>query len=90
MATALDIIIDALQKLGAYAPGETLSDADAQRGLSVMNDMLDTWSNETLMIYCNQQQSIAMVAGQVTAVTVLLSLMFLREMLKMGEAVVVV
>ena len=64
MATALDIIIDALQKLGAYAPGETLSDADAQRGLSVMNDMLDTWSNETLMIYCNQQQSIAMVAGQ--------------------------
>lgn len=49
--TARDIIEDALQLLGIYAPGDQVSAADADRALSVLNDMLDVWSNESLACY---------------------------------------
>lgn len=51
MTSATDIIIDAYQRLGVYAPGETMSAADASTGLSVLNDMIDNWSAENLPIY---------------------------------------
>lgn len=61
--TARDLIQDALEKLGVYAPGETMSDADAQRGLTVLSDMLDSWSNESLTCFAITEQSVALVAG---------------------------
>lgn len=64
MATALDIITDAYLRIGVYAAGETLSDADAERALSVMNDMIDSWSNEALFCYANVEQSFVLVPGQ--------------------------
>ena len=63
MTTAQDIIKDALEKLGVYAPGETMSNADAQRGLHVMNDMLDSWSNESLSCISVTEQSVTFTPG---------------------------
>lgn len=64
--TALDVITDSLQLLAVYAPGEVLSDADAQRGLTTLNDMLDQWSNMSLASYAVLEQSAPLVAGQQT------------------------
>lgn len=61
--TALDIITDALEWLQVYAPGETISDADAERCLSKGNDMLDQWSNESLTCFAYSQQSGTLVPG---------------------------
>lgn len=63
MATARDIIQDAFQRIGVYAAGETMSDADAERGLVVLNDMLDSWSNEELFCYANLEQSLVLQPG---------------------------
>lgn len=62
--TSKDIVQDALEMLGVYAPGEVMSDADAQRGLTCLNDMLDSWSNESLICYANLEQSATLVVGQ--------------------------
>ena len=64
MATAQDIIQDALEKLCVYGPGETMSDADASRGLALLDDMLDSWSNDSLACYTILQQSLVFVPGQ--------------------------
>lgn len=62
--TAIDVITDSLQLLQVYAPGEILSDADAQRSLATLNDMLDDWSNQTLACYAILEQSAPLVPGQ--------------------------
>lgn len=62
--TALDIITDAMQLLGIYAPGDPLTDADAERGLSVFNDLLDTWSNLTLSCFTILENSFPLVPMQ--------------------------
>lgn len=64
MATAQDIIQDAFQRIGVYAAGEPITTADANRGLQVLNDMLDSWSNEQLFCYANLEQTITLVPGQ--------------------------
>lgn len=60
---ARDIIQDAMEKLGVYAPGETMSAADANRGLIVLNDMMDSWSNESLSCFAISQQSTILTPG---------------------------
>ena len=62
--TAQDLITDGLQLLQVYAPGEIISDADMERGFSVLNDMLDVWSNLTLTCYAINEQSLVLVPGQ--------------------------
>lgn len=64
MATAGDIILDALQMLGVYDSASPLSTADATLGLQVLNDMLDSWSNEALSTFAINHQSFPLVAGQ--------------------------
>lgn len=61
MATARDLIQDALEWIGVYAPGETITDADAERCLSKLNDMVDQWSNQSLACYAYLQQSASLV-----------------------------
>jgi hypothetical protein len=51
LATAKDIIQDSLELLGVYGPGDQMSAADAARSLSVLNDMIDVWSNESLACF---------------------------------------
>lgn len=63
MTTARDIVQDALEMLGVYAAGETMTDADAERGLTRLNNMMDSWSNESLSCYQILEQSGAMQVG---------------------------
>lgn len=51
IVTALDLVSDSLEQLGVYAPGEQISAADGSRSLSVLNDMMDIWSNESLACF---------------------------------------
>ena len=62
--TAMTIIQDCLELLQVYAPGEVISDADAQRTLSVLNDLLDVWSNLTLSCFSILEQQCILVGGQ--------------------------
>jgi hypothetical protein len=64
MSTALDVIQAALEELGVYASGETITDADAARGLWVLNGMLDSWSNESLFCYSITEVTFPLVVGQ--------------------------
>lgn len=63
MATAQSLIQTSLEQLGVYAPGETLTDADAERGLQLLNAMLDSWSNESLACYAIQEQNFPLQVG---------------------------
>lgn len=64
MSTALDIITQALRRIGVYGPNDTITDADAQDCLVRLNDMLDMWSNENLMCLTELEQSGALVVAQ--------------------------
>ncbi len=50
--------------LGVYAPGDQISSADLTRSLSVLNDMMDIWSNESLACFDWITQTFTMVPGQ--------------------------
>ena len=64
MPTCLDVITDALELLGVYSPGDSISAADLSRSLSVLNDMMDVWSNESLACFDWETQTFTMVPGQ--------------------------
>jgi hypothetical protein len=64
--TALDLITGALRKIGQYAPGETLSAADANDALDTVNGLLDLWSNQHLAVYNNIETIKNLNAGQST------------------------
>lgn len=64
MTTALDIITDAFQMLGVYGIGAPVASQDAQLGLNALNDMVDSWSNESLTCFAIQEQSAPLVPGQ--------------------------
>ena len=63
MPDALDIITDALQMIGVYSAGANVTDADAELGLSILNDMIDSWSNESLTTYAYQTNSFFLQVG---------------------------
>src|SRR5579864_478676 len=63
MATAQDMIVEALHQIAAYAPNETPTDSDLEQGLIVLNDMLDSWSNESLTCYAILEQTGQLIAG---------------------------
>lgn len=63
-ATANDLILAALQEIGIYGSSDTMSSADAALGLTVLNDMIDSWSNESLSCFCILEQSAPLVVGQ--------------------------
>jgi hypothetical protein len=56
MATAGDIINGSLRLLGVLAEGETPSAETSNDALVAMNQMIDSWNTEQLMIYNTQDQ----------------------------------
>lgn len=50
MATAKQIIEGALRTIGVLASGEEGQPAELQDGLSALNGMIDSWSNDSLLI----------------------------------------
>lgn len=63
MSSARDIIQDALERLGIYAPGETMTDADASRGFIKLNDMLGQWGDDYLFVYQLVPTTFTLVIG---------------------------
>lgn len=64
MTTPLDIIKRSLRAIGAFSPGETISPADANDAFEMLNDMLDQWSNEHLMVYYQNEVILELVGSQ--------------------------
>lgn len=64
MTTALDIITTALQDLGVIAVEESPIAAEASGALNKLNNMLDAWSIENLMVYGGFQTVFNLTAGQ--------------------------
>lgn len=62
--TAGDIIQDALELLGVYSPGMTVTAADSSRCLSVLDDMMDVWSNESLACFVWLTQTFTLIPNQ--------------------------
>ena len=63
MPAAQDLIQDSLEMLGIYAPGETISSADAARGLEALNIIIDEFASQRLFIYQFEPYSFATVAN---------------------------
>lgn len=57
MTTALDIIVGAAKLIGVVFKSETLDDDEAQDGLTALNDLLDSWSNDNLSTYAYTLES---------------------------------
>jgi hypothetical protein len=65
MTTAGDQINAALRLLGVLAEGETTSPDASQDALSALNQMIDSWNTERLMIYNTIDQMFTWPAGQI-------------------------
>lgn len=63
MATALDVIERAMSLAGVYSIGETPSPAETTSGLQALNGMIESWANESLMIYARTSDTIPLVAS---------------------------
>jgi hypothetical protein len=63
MTTAGDQINAALRLLGVLAEGETTSPDASQDALSALNQMIDSWSTERLMIYNTLDQVFTWPSG---------------------------
>jgi len=66
MTTALDIITDAFNMLGVYGNGDTINLYDQALALQVLNDMFDSWSNDSLTAYCIKEVNFPLVVNQQT------------------------
>jgi len=66
MTTASDIITRAGRALCYLGRTEVLSAADATDGLACFNEMLQSWSNETLMSYVTLQRNFSLTSGTAT------------------------
>lgn len=64
MANAREVIQDAFESLRIYSPGESVLDADMSRGFAVLNDMLGSWSNESLTTFATLEQSLIFTPGK--------------------------
>lgn len=64
MATVRDIIKSSMRKIGAIASGETPSAEEMTDGMSALNSMLGSWSNESLMVPTRVRETFSLVGSQ--------------------------
>jgi hypothetical protein len=62
--TVLDIISAALRINGILAAGETASNNECNDALISLNNMVDTWSTEKMLIYATIQETFSLVVNQ--------------------------
>lgn len=62
--TAQSIIQDSLMEIKVLGVGTILNSADGALGLTLLNEMLDEWSNESLSCFANLEQSFPLVPGK--------------------------
>lgn len=63
MTTALDLITGAAKIIGVVFKSEALSADEASDGLTALNDMLDSWSNDDLITFAPTLESFAMTGA---------------------------
>lgn len=63
MSTVRDLIGDALEDLGVLASGEPVTASDAQKGLLKLNNLLESWSIESLTVYSRTIEEFSLVAN---------------------------
>jgi len=64
MTQPLDIISGALLDIGARAAGETAPPEDVNEAFIMLNQMLDSWSNESMMVFYKQEVIHEIIPGQ--------------------------
>lgn len=62
--TALDLINGALRALNVLEGGETLDASSAADALQVLNDMLEGWSQDKLMVFSSVENILTFTAGK--------------------------
>jgi hypothetical protein len=62
--TGRDLISASLRLIGAIAPGQSLGASEATEGLDTLNQMIDSWSNDSLMVYSRIREEFNLIAGQ--------------------------
>ena len=65
MTTPFDIITRAMKDIGAVAAGEVPTPEEAQDGFDLLNDMLDQWSNENMMVFYKTEIIFPVVQNQI-------------------------
>lgn len=63
MTTATDIYTGALLNINSYAPGEVVGGDMAAVCMAALNDLLETWSNEHLTVFNNEENVFSLQAG---------------------------
>lgn len=63
MATARDLIKNSLRLIGALSTGETPSADEAADGLTALNNLVDSWSNEKLIIHQFVREEFTLTPG---------------------------
>lgn len=63
MTTATGLISSALKKLGVLTKSETADSDESADGLVALNNLLSSWSNESLFVYSRVTESFTLVAG---------------------------
>jgi len=64
MTQPIDIISRALKDIGALEAGEVPTPEAAQDGLEMLNDLIDQWSNENMMVYNITEIVFPVIPGQ--------------------------
>lgn len=64
MSSAAQIIQSALERIGAYGQGQTMTAADSARGLDQLNKVLDSLSNESLACYAFTEVVFTLIPGK--------------------------
>jgi len=65
MTAPIELISRALKDIGALEAGETPSADAAQDALDMLNDLIDQWSNENMMVYNTTEIIFPLIAGQI-------------------------
>ena len=66
MATAADLIRGSLRLIGQLAEGETPSNETYADSLEALNQMLDAWSTESIVVWAQQDQTFTWPANTAT------------------------
>lgn len=62
--TGRDLIKGSLRLIGAIAQGETLSATEQADALSVLNELIEAWSVDGMMLYATTREEFALTANQ--------------------------
>ena len=65
MTQPIDIISRALKDIGALEAGETPTPEAAQDAFEMLNDLIDQWSNEDMMVYNTTEIIFPLISGQI-------------------------